>query len=149
MFDSSPSTRPRALVVDDSPTVCAVLRMHLEQAGWQVDAFQDPVAALAHIHEHADSPATVLLLDLVLPKMDGYELLAAIRSSAPDSWRAVPGLAISGNESVSARLKARLGGFAAYLQKPFVVQGLFALLQEQFPHLFEPPPTSESPVPCL
>src|SRR5690348_5030736 len=65
--------RPRRiLVVDDHPDNVMVLRARLEARGYVVDSAEDGEAALERIHE---APPDLVLLDVMMPKMDGFEVV--------------------------------------------------------------------------
>ena len=61
----------KILVADDEPDLTRIFKIHLEQAGFDVDAFNDPLDAL--LHYKADT-YDLLLLDIKMPKMNGFEL---------------------------------------------------------------------------
>ena len=64
------------LIVDDEPDVNLSLKIALEENGFEVDAFDDPVTALDHYKKGAYD---LLILDIVMPKMHGFELYRKIR----------------------------------------------------------------------
>jgi DNA-binding response OmpR family regulator len=67
--------RKKILVVDDEPDITSVLRKGLAQHGFDVDIFNDPVESLANFKiDHYD----LLLLDINMPKMNGFELYKEI-----------------------------------------------------------------------
>ena len=65
------------LIVDDEPDVNLSLKIALEENGFEVDAFDDPVTALDHFKKGAYD---LLILDIVMPKMHGFELYREIRN---------------------------------------------------------------------
>lgn len=67
----------RVLLVDDNPVVMAVYRSGLSMAGFTVDAAADGEAALA---QAAATIPDVIVLDLMLPKIDGFEVLRRVRA---------------------------------------------------------------------
>src|SRR5207245_9250603 len=69
----------RVLVVDDEPMVCEVLARYLARAGFDVDTAEDGEQALAAF---AANPPRLVLLDLMLPRIDGFEVFRRIRESA-------------------------------------------------------------------
>ncbi len=74
---AAPSRGKHILVVDDSPSVRRVVGNMLKQHGWEVQAARDGVEALEMITQ--ETPAAVLL-DIEMPRMDGYELMATVRA---------------------------------------------------------------------
>ena len=74
--------RTRALVVEDDPAYARLLRMHLEASGYQVHHVDRGEAGLTALHDFAPE---VVILDVVLPDMDGFEICRQIRqdSSVP------------------------------------------------------------------
>ena len=74
-------TRAPVLVVDDEPALCQALRMILELEGHCVRTAPDGVTALA---EATREPPAVVLLDLVMPRMDGYQTQAALHAMHPE-----------------------------------------------------------------
>ena len=68
--------RQRILIVDDEPDITIALKMHLEILGFQVDAFTDPVYALAQFKAGFYQ---LLILDIKMPEMNGFELYTEIK----------------------------------------------------------------------
>ncbi|WP_207460569.1 response regulator [Azospirillum sp. SYSU D00513] len=93
LFDCCGSATNTALVVDDDDTTRAIVRMTLEEDGWSVVEAPDGRAALERI---AEAPPAVILLDLNMPRMNGYAFLRELRAN-PD-WRAIPVIIVSGGE---------------------------------------------------
>jgi len=91
-----------------------VLRAALEREGHDVAEAEDGRAALAIL---ADRPVDVVLLDLVMPEMDGFETLAAIK--ADESLRHLPVIVISGIDELDAVVRCIEMGATDYLPKPF------------------------------
>lgn len=65
----------RILVVDDEPDIAAIFKRALEHAGYEVDTFNDPIAALKQIKANMYD---LLILDIKMPKMSGFELYRKI-----------------------------------------------------------------------
>ncbi len=97
---------PKALVVDDDPAARELLRSSLERDGWRVAEAADGRAALARISD--DRPALVLL-DLMMPEMDGFEFLEAL-SGVPDA--AGVAVVVLTAKDLSAQDRERLSGSA-------------------------------------
>jgi DNA-binding response OmpR family regulator len=65
----------RILIVDDDPDITSLFRIGLEDSGFEVHAYNDPLDALAKFKPHFYD---LLLLDITMPKMDGFELCRRI-----------------------------------------------------------------------
>ena len=69
------SSAVRILIVDDDPDITSLFRIGLEDSGFEVHAYNDPLEALANFKPHFYD---LLLLDINMPKMDGFELCRKI-----------------------------------------------------------------------
>jgi signal transduction histidine kinase/CheY-like chemotaxis protein/putative methionine-R-sulfoxide reductase with GAF domain len=113
----------RILLVDDDDMMRRGLRQVLEKDLWQVFEAENGRVALAQI---AQTPPDVIVLDLMMPEMDGFEFVVELRSRP--AWRDIPVVVITAKD-LSADERARLsGGVAQVLQKG--ASNLDALLQE-------------------
>jgi hypothetical protein len=109
----TPFAMIRVLLVEDSADVLYVLQIELEWMGYEVDAAQDAVAALDAVqHTRPD----VIVSDLGLPGMDGFEFIKRVRSM-PD-LAAVPAIALTGASMDRDVQHALACGFTAHLTKP-------------------------------
>jgi chemosensory pili system protein ChpA (sensor histidine kinase/response regulator) len=128
------AARPRdgtaVLVVDDSPSVRRVLTMLLGGAGWQVTTAKDGVEAF-DILQRGEVP-DVVLTDVEMPRMDGYELLATIRGQAAVSH--LPVAVLTSRSADKHRRKALDLGASAYVVKPYQDENLLEILR----HLARP-----------
>jgi DNA-binding response OmpR family regulator len=106
---------PRALVIEDSEHTAYLLAFMLERAGYAVTTVRNGRDAEALIG--GECKADVVLLDLMLPHVDGFELLTQMRESAP--WRDVPVLVLSGLVLESDVVRAFDLGADDYVTKPF------------------------------
>jgi len=93
-----------ALVVDDEESARDLARRMLERAGWRVTEAENGRAALESL---ADARPTLILLDLMMPEMDGFEFVAELRSNP--AWASVPVVVITAKD-VTAEEQARLKG---------------------------------------
>jgi DNA-binding response OmpR family regulator len=118
-------TATRVLVVDDEPQVVWMLQFSLEAEGYQTFAARDGVAALQEVREHHP---TLMLLDIMMPIMDGWAVLEHLRSlSAEERPRVV---VVSARSSLRDRAKAAELGADAFVAKPFNVDDLLGVLHE-------------------
>ena len=114
--------RPRALVIEDSEHTAYLLAFMLERAGYEVVTIRNGRDAETLIKSGQEFD--VVLLDLMLPHIDGFELLTQIREHP--SWRAVPVLILSGKVLESDVVRAFELGASDYVTKPFRPQELLA-----------------------
>jgi len=92
------------LLVDDDDMMRRGMRGALEQDGWQVSEAENGRVALARL---ADTRPDIIMLDLVMPEMDGFEFLVEMRSHA--EWRDVPVLVVTAKD-LTAEERSRLNG---------------------------------------
>lgn len=104
----------RVLIVDDGEMNRKVLRAALEREGHRTEQAANGREALDLL---AERPVDVVLLDLVMPEMDGYETLAAIKGD--DALRHLPVIVISGVDELDSVVRCIEMGAADYLPKPF------------------------------
>jgi PAS domain S-box-containing protein len=105
----------RILAVDDEQDALALLRLVLETAGAEVTTFAsaaDVLERIEELHPH------VLVIDLGMPGMDGFELIGRIRASANAALRDVPAAALTAFARSEDRTKALRSGFEMHLAKP-------------------------------
>lgn len=113
------------LVVEDSPTSQKVIKMVLSRAGLQTLNAKTGVEALAHIRDYDPD---LILLDLMLPDMTGYDILPKIR--AKKSLADVPVIMLTGKTGTLDRVKGLRAGSSEYLTKPFNPQKLIAIINK-------------------
>ncbi len=119
------SAAPVVLVVDDSLTVRRASQRLLERHGYTVVLARDGIEALERLHQQC--PAAVLL-DIEMPRMDGFELLATLREE--ERFRSLPVVMITSRIAERHRERAALLGATAYMGKPFEETALLALLSQ-------------------
>ena len=107
----------KILVVDDEPNIVLSLEFLMKQAGFQVRTASDGEAALAAVT--ADTPDLVLL-DVMMPRKNGYEVCQAIRAN-PD-WKAVRIIMLTAKGREVEREKGLALGADDYITKPFSTQ---------------------------
>ncbi len=117
--------RKRVLVVEDSPTTRKVITITLGQQGYEVIEARDGLEALSKLNE---GQPHLILLDIVLPKMDGYKILEIIRKNA--LFKHIPVIMLTSKDSMISKWKGRLAGSTAYLTKPFDPRRLVATVRK-------------------
>ncbi len=119
------ANKPYALIVDDAPDVTEMLAMMLRFSGFHVVAVFSATAALAAAREHHFN---VIVSDIGMPIMNGYELAEALRA-LPD-YETVPMIALTGFSMFDDRARALASGFDAFLTKPIDPTKLVAMIEE-------------------
>lgn len=106
-------TARRVLVVDDAATVRAYTRQVLEADGFAVE---EAVNGIEGLERALGNPPDLLIVDVNMPKMDGYSMLHAVRRDA--ALRDIPALMVSTEAKESDRARALAAGANWYLVKP-------------------------------
>jgi DNA-binding response OmpR family regulator len=115
----------RVLVVDDEPDVLLLCRLNLEQRGHQVLEAPNGDEALDLARREAPD---LVVLDLMLPGIDGYQVLQALR--AEEGTSGIPVLVLTAKSLQADRDRSRQLGAAAFLTKPFLPDELCDLVDE-------------------
>jgi two-component system response regulator MprA len=118
----SGGAKPRVLVVDDDKAVRESLRRSLEFNGYEVALATDGAEALAGI---GAADPDVVIMDVMMPRLDGIEATRALRSAQND----VPILVLTARDAVGDRVEGLDAGADDYLTKPFALQELLARLR--------------------
>src|SRR5213076_513389 len=120
-YETSMNTRPRVLVVDDDEDIRLLLRELLERAGYTVDEADSGRAALRHLFANAPS---LVILDVTMPDMDGYQTLERIRDLSD-----VPVIMLTARTQELEKVRGLSAGADDYVAKPFGRQELLARVQ--------------------
>lgn len=102
------------MIVDDSPTVRKLVAMKLGKCGHRVIAAVDGVDALTKIMEEVPD---LILLDVTMPRLDGYQLCKLIKNN--ETTKHVPVVMLSGNEGLVDKVRGKMVGATTFLTKPF------------------------------
>jgi len=124
--DKVPSS---VLVVEDDENIAQVLSFMLERQGYGVTRLADGRAAAAHIA--AASPPGLVLLDVMLPYIDGFELVRIIREQA--GWSGVPILMLTAKNTERDTVRALDAGANDFVIKPFQPNELLARVRRYLP----------------
>lgn len=119
MTQNSAAATEQILVVDDEPDIVALVAYHLAKAGYRVSTAASGTDALARARQ--DCPA-LMVLDLMLPGMSGFEVLEQLR--ADDATRGVAVLMLTARREEPDRIRGLSLGADDYLAKPFSPQEL-------------------------
>jgi two-component system alkaline phosphatase synthesis response regulator PhoP len=115
----------RVLVVDDEPDVLLLCRLNLQQQGHEVLEAPNGGAALDVVRSQLPD---LIVLDLMLPGIDGYEVLETLAKD--DSTAKIPVLVLTAKSLRADRERSRQLGAAAFLTKPFLPAELCDMVDE-------------------
>lgn len=120
----APGAAPiRVLVVEDNRDICGNIAAYLGRHGYVMDFAYDGISAM---HLALTNPFDAIVLDLMLPRMDGLSLCEKLRT---DAGVETPVLMLTARDTLDDKLKGFRAGADDYLVKPFALQELHARLQ--------------------
>src|SRR5690242_3147874 len=114
---NAPATPNRIMIVDDSPGNLALLREMLCLEGREVVTFPGGASALRDAQTH---PPDLILLDVNMPEMDGYQMLRQLKENA--RLREIPVILLNAMNHGREKIRAFRSGGADYLPKPFQLE---------------------------
>jgi FixJ family two-component response regulator len=120
-------SKPLIAIVDDEPQVRRALRRLLSTHGYQVEEYP---GGTTFMEAQADHPADCLVLDLHMPGMSGFELLASMQA---DHQR-TPVIVITANEENDTQERTRSLGARAFLNKPVNQSSLLTAIEASLSH---------------
>lgn len=130
----------RVLVVEDTPEIVRLVQRSLLLEGHQVDVASDGRTALAAVR---DNPPDLILLDLMLPDINGIEICRRIRAMEQGAAVApTPILMLTALDAVSDRVQGLEAGADDYLPKPFAITELIARVKALLRRAQAPAPTA-------
>lgn len=113
--------RPRVLIVDDEPNIVLSLQFLLSREGYDIDIARDGESALELA---ARRPPDLVVLDLMLPGLDGYEVCRRLRASAATAATKI--VVVTARAREAERVRGLEEGADAYVTKPFSTRELIA-----------------------
>ena len=115
----------KVMVIDDSKTIRRTAESLLTKAGCDVTTAVDGFDALAKI---ADTLPSIIFVDIMMPRLDGYQTCALIKNNT--ALQATPVIMLSSKDSLFDRAKGRIVGSDQYLTKPFSKDELLSAIKE-------------------
>jgi len=115
------------MVIDDSSTVRNIIANCLGNKGFTVHGFSDGVEAMHWLTQPEAQVPDLIILDISLPKMDGYEVARRLKSKPQFSDTII--VMLSRHDGMIDKLKARLVGAKDYLSKPFSTRDIIAVTE--------------------
>ncbi len=116
--------KPHILCLDDDLTIAKSVEAILSNQGYSITAITEPISAISQILEIKPN---LILCDLVMPKLNGYEICSMLRGSS--LFKEIPIIILTGKESYINRVQAKLLGATDYLTKPFGKNELLTLVE--------------------
>ena len=104
---------PQILVVDDDPDTVSILARHLQREGYAAIEASSGVECLRMVREH---PVDIILLDLMMPGMDGFDVCRALKNDPKTAE--IPVIMITARDDLDARTEGMRLGVAEFLAKP-------------------------------
>ena len=104
----------KILVIDDSNTIRKTAETLLSRAGYQVTTAVDGFESLAKI---ADDPPDMIFVDIMMPRLDGYQTCALVKNNR--RYQHIPVVMLSSKDGLFDKARGRIVGADAYLTKPF------------------------------
>jgi twitching motility two-component system response regulator PilG len=104
----------KILVIDDSNTIRKTAETLLSRAGYQVTTAVDGFESLAKI---ADDPPDLIFVDIMMPRLDGYQTCALVKNNR--RYQHIPVVMLSSKDGLFDKARGRIVGADAYLTKPF------------------------------
>ncbi|EHJ12666.1 response regulator [Crocosphaera watsonii WH 0003] len=117
--------KPHVVCIDDDLSVGKTVESILMKNGYQISLITDPLPGLSLIFELNPD---VILCDIAMPRLDGYEICAMLRHSKVFQY--IPIMMLTGKEGFIDRIRARMVGATDYLTKPFGEQELLLLIEK-------------------
>src|ERR1044071_8695326 len=114
----------RVLVIDDSPTITKVVKLVLTKSGYQVETAPDGEAGLAAVRA---SRPDLILLDFVMPKMNGYQFCREL--TADPKLRDIPVILMSAKGDQVGERFVKVMGIVDYITKPFSPEAITAVVE--------------------
>lgn len=124
--------KPSILVVEDDETISYILDFMLKREGYEVTTAADGLEALNVIRTPPESDMMshpdIVLLDIMLPNIDGLQLITEIRNTP--HWRNVPIIMLTAKSQETSVLKALEAGANDYITKPFLPAEVLARVKK-------------------
>ena len=120
----------KVMVIDDSKTIRRTAETLLKKAGCMVITATDGFDALAKI---ADTRPDIIFVDIMMPRLDGYQTCALIKNNR--EFKTTPVIMLSSKDGLFDKAKGRIVGSDQYLTKPFSKSELLGAIEAHVKHL--------------
>ncbi|HSG88348.1 MAG TPA: twitching motility response regulator PilG [Pseudomonadales bacterium] len=122
---SEGSNGVRVMVVDDSKTIRRTAETLLKKEGFEVITATDGFDALSKI---ADTKPSIIFVDIMMPRLDGYQTCALIKNNS--EFKSTPVVMLSSKDGLFDKAKGRIVGSDQYLTKPFSRDELIGAIEK-------------------
>jgi len=123
--DNADITGMKVMIIDDSKTIRRTAETLLTKAGCNVITATDGFEALSVI---ADNKPELIFVDIMMPRLDGYQTCALIKNNK--DFKSTPVIMLSSKDSLFDRARGRVVGSDQYLTKPYTKDELFGAIRE-------------------
>ncbi|MPS47951.1 MULTISPECIES: response regulator [Methylobacillus] len=117
------------MVIDDSHTIRRSAEIFLRQSGCEVFLAEDGFDALSKIASH---PPDVIFVDIMMPRLDGYQTCSLIKRNP--RFKSIPVIMLSSKDGLFDRARGRMAGSDQYLTKPFTQNALLDAVRQHRQH---------------
>ena len=115
----------KVMVIDDSKTIRRTAETLLKKAGFEVITATDGFEALAKIADHRPD---IIFVDVMMPRLDGYQTTALIKNNR--FFKKTPVIMLSSKDGLFDRARGRIVGSEQYLTKPFTSEELLGAIRK-------------------
>jgi len=119
-------SKGRILIVDDDPHAVEILTLMLGREGYNCASATSGAAALDRLH---NGPTDVILLDVMMPEMDGLQVCERLRQD--EALREIPVILLTAKDDMETRSRGMTLGVSEYLTKPINKRELFVRIEAQ------------------
>ena len=126
---ASSAPKLKVMIIDDSKTIRRTAETLLSKAGYEVITASDGFAALAEVVDHRPN---IIFMDIMMPRLDGYQTCALIKNN--EKFRSTPIIMLSSKDGLFDRARGRIVGSDQYLTKPFTKEELLNAIKEYTPN---------------
>ena len=123
--EQNPLSGVKVMVIDDSNTIRRSAEIFLLQAGCTVILAEDGFDALAKIADHQPD---LVFVDIMMPRLDGYQTCALIKNNT--MFRSTPVIMLSSKDGIFDKARGRIVGAEQYLTKPFTREELLGAIRK-------------------
>ncbi|HTA65495.1 MAG TPA: response regulator [Xanthomonadaceae bacterium] len=126
--NAGPATGLKVMVIDDSKTIRRTAESLLKREGYDVVTATDGYEALAKIADHQPQ---IIFVDIMMPRLDGYQTCALIKNH--QMFRSTPVIMLSSKDGLFDKARGRIVGSEQYLTKPFTREELLSAIRTHVP----------------